>query len=47
MPRKSRITAVPIHQPDEEGLAQAWGEEAWKTDAEHMTDIINHISVGE
>ena len=45
MPRKSKVTAVPIDQPEanqEEGLAKAWGDEV-KTDAEHMTELVNEI----
>ena len=45
MPRKSKVTAVPIDQPEanqEEGLARAFGDEV-KTDAEHMTEIVNEI----
>ena len=44
MPRKPRITAVPVDAQEEEGLARAWPEEA-KTDAEQMTDIINEVKV--
>ncbi len=44
MPRKTKITAVPVDQPEEEGLAKAWGEEEGKTDAEQMTDIISEVS---
>ncbi len=39
MPRKPRITAVPVEQPD---LTPAT-EEGGKTDAEQMTDIINEV----
>ena len=45
MPRKTKITAVPVDQPEGEGLARAWGEEEGKTDAEQMTDIINEVSL--
>ena len=45
MQRKTRITAVPVDQPEGEGLARAWGEEEGKTDAEQMTDIINEVSL--
>ncbi len=47
MPRKTRITAVPVDQPQEEGLAKAWGYEEGKTGAEHMTYIINEVSLPE
>jgi hypothetical protein len=43
MPRKSKVTAVPIDQ--EEGLARAWGDGEVKTDAEQMTDLVNEINV--
>jgi hypothetical protein len=43
MPRKSKVTAVPIDQ--EEGLARAWGDGEVKTDAEQMTDLVNEIRV--
>jgi hypothetical protein len=43
MPRKSKVTSVPIDQ--EEGLARAWGDEEAKTDAERMTELVNEISV--
>jgi hypothetical protein len=46
MPRKSKVTAVPIDQPEanqEEGLARSWGGDEVKTDAEHMTEIVNEI----
>ena len=39
MPRKLRITAVPVEQQD---LTPAT-EEQGKTDAEQMTDIINEV----
>ena len=45
MPRKTKITAVPVDQP--EGLARAWGEEEGNTDAEQMTDIINEVSLAQ
>jgi Zn finger protein HypA/HybF involved in hydrogenase expression len=45
MPRKTKITAIPVEAP-EEGLARAWTEEA-QTDAQHMTDIINEIKVAD
>ncbi len=47
MPRKPRITAVPVEQPQEEGLATAWGDEEGITDADQMTDIISKVNVGE
>jgi len=48
MPRKSKITAVPLDKPEqEEGLARAWaneeGETEAKTDAEQMTEIIQEV----
>jgi hypothetical protein len=48
MPRKSKITAVPLDKPEqEEGLARAWASEAGetdaKTDAEQMTEIIQEV----
>jgi len=47
MPRKSKITAVPLDKPEqEEGLARAWDQEAEtdaKTDAEQMTEIIQEV----
>ena len=50
MQRKTRITATPVEEPQPEGLARAWTtneqpEEAAKTDAEHMTDVINEVKV--
>ena len=44
MPRKAKITAVPVEQP-EEGLAS--GEDEPKPDAEQMSEIINQVSVAE
>ena len=41
MPRKPRITAVPIEH--EEGIALAQGASEEKTDAEQMTEIINEV----
>ena len=41
MPRKPRITAVPVEQP--EGLMVANDLPEEKTDAEQMTDIINEV----
>ena len=43
MPRKSKITAVPVEEPDI-ALDKDVDEEP-KTDAEQMTEIINHVSV--
>ena len=47
MPRKSKVTAVPVSEHPEEGLARAWGDNEGKTDAEQMTDIINVVSVSK
>ena len=51
MPRKPRITAEPVEQPTaEEGLARAWNDEQQgeaKTDAEHMTEVINEARVSD
>ena len=41
MPRKPRITAVPIEH--EEGIALAQDASEEKTDAEQMTEIINEV----
>ena len=41
MPRKPRITAVPVEQP--EGLMVATDLPEEKTDAEQMTDIIKEV----
>ena len=42
MPRKPKVTAVPVEQePLSEGSTEP------KTDAEQMTDIINEVSVTE
>ena len=41
MPRKPRITAVPIEH--EEGIVLAQGASEEKTDAEQMTEIINEV----
>ena len=46
MPRKSKITAVPVEAPVEEGLAKAWGDEV-KTDAQEMTELVNEIKVDD
>ena len=43
-PKKPKVTAVPVA----EGLAKAWNEEQpteAKTDAEHVTDVINEVKV--
>jgi len=45
MPRKSKITAVPVDQP--EGLIVASTQEDEKTDAQEMTDIINEVKSDE
>ena len=43
MPKKSKITAVPIEQPVSE---EAVSEEAEpKTDAQEMTDVLNQVKV--
>ena len=47
MPRKPRITAVPVEAPVEEGLAKAWGDDEAKTDAQEMTELVNEIKVDE
>ena len=49
MPRKSKITAVPVTDHAAEGLVRAWGDEEReeKNDAEQMTDIINEVKVNE
>ncbi len=41
MPRKNKITAVPIEQK-EEGIT--CGDDEAKTDAQHRTDIINEVN---
>ena len=46
MPRKPKITAVPVEAPVEEGLAKAWGDEV-KTDAQEMTELVNEIKVDD
>jgi len=42
--KKTKVTAVPVEHP-EEGLAKAWPQQPAeaKTDAEHMTDVINEV----
>ena len=51
MQRKPRITAEPVEQPTvEDGLARAWNDEPQgeaKTDAEHMTEVINAVRVSD
>ena len=47
MPRKSKITAVPVTDHDVEGLVRAWGDDEENNDAEQMTDIINEVKVIE
>ena len=46
MPRKPKITAVPVEAPVEEGLAKAWSDEV-KTDAQEMTELVNEIKVDD
>jgi len=46
MPRKPKITAVPVEAPVEEGLAKVRGDEV-KTDAQEMTELVNEIKVDE
>ncbi len=41
MGRKAKITAVPIDQEEE---ITPQGDDEVKTDAEHMTDIINEVN---
>ena len=59
MPRKPRITGVPVERQvltskvsdqEEEGLVRAWPDEPQeeaKTDAEHMTEVINEVRVAD
>ena len=42
MPRKSKITAVPINQP-----VEAHAEQEPKTEAQDMTDVMNEIKTSE
>ena len=41
MPRKAKITAVPVEQ-EQQGVSEDPVEQ--KTDAEQMTDIINEVN---
>ena len=49
MPRKSKITAVPIEQPTEQPIIlkdASGGEDAeQKTDAQEMTEVLNEVNV--
>ena len=42
MPRKAKITAVPVDQGEQQGASEDPVEQ--KTDAEQMTDIINEVN---
>ena len=46
MPRKAKITAVPIDAQPDQTLEQVAQEEP-KTEAEQMTDVINEVNVSE
>ena len=46
MPRKAKITAVPIDAQPDQTLEQVAHEEP-KTEAEQMTDVINEVNVSE
>ena len=46
MPRKAKITAVPVDDQPDLTLKTVVGEEP-KTDAEKMTDILNEVNVAE
>ena len=46
MPRKAKITAVPIDAQHDQTLEQVDREEL-KTEAEQMTDVINEVNVNE
>ena len=46
MPRKAKITAVPIDVQPDQTLEQVDDPEP-KTDAEKMTDVINEVNVTE
>ena len=46
MPRKAKITAVPIDAQPDQTLEQVDQGEP-KTDAEQMTDVINEVNVTE
>ena len=43
MPRKAKITAVPVDQGEQQGVSEDPTEQ--KTDAEQMTDIINEVNI--
>jgi len=45
--KKTKVTAVPVENLPEEGLAKAWPQQPAeaKTDAEHMTDVINEVKI--
>jgi len=46
MPRKAKITAVPVEQPDaEQGAVGDEAKSDEKIDAEQMTDVINEVAV--
>jgi predicted RNA-binding Zn-ribbon protein involved in translation (DUF1610 family) len=42
MPRKTKVTAIPVEAPDE-GLVRALPTDDDKTDAQQMTDVINEV----
>ena len=46
MPRKAKITAVPIDAQPDQTVEQVDGREP-KTEAERMTDVINEVNVVE
>ena len=46
MPRKAKITAVPIDVQPDQTLEQVDDPEP-KTEAEQMTDVINEVNVNE
>ena len=46
MPRKAKITAVPVDAQPDQTLEQVAQEEP-KTEAEQMTDVINEVNVSE
>ena len=46
MPRKAKITAVPIDAQPDQTLEQVDAQEL-KTEAEKMTDVINEVNVIE
>jgi hypothetical protein len=48
MPRKPKVTATPIeNEYPQEGLVIAQEQIEAKTDAEHMTDVLNEVKVEE